>query len=820
MLCWFGHRAFGDQGPGGRAADGSIRQRTTSVGVRQFKRGSWGVAGVELVNPRDETASVVTGLYFDGDPMTQFSRRVRVPAHAIRRTWIPVQSPANGPVELSVRHFLYRHDDSARTLLRSSNAMLLDAERLPRATSPVTVIVNDWDVDDTESLTKSKELAIAMRLAARYTRNITELNPDELPAFQNGLDAVDHLVLAGNRIADSPAGLSTIRTWLQHGGRLWILLDQVDMRTVELLLGDAARITEVARLRLTDVNLQNLVKDEPSGSLRRYDDPVELVCVIAPDVDVIHEVDGWPASFRQDVGQGRVVFTTLSADAWMRPRLPNEQAEQLDRNSRFVALQGLREVADYLTRPLDPPPLTPQDFEPILSEQVGYRIPDRGTVLSILGLFWAGLIGVGFWLLHTARLERLALIGPLMACFAAAPLAMLGNRARRAIPPSAAVAELVQVGPGTTAIHSTGAATVFVPESTDARISLSRGRRLIPSRDRLEGSVRQSMWTDLDDWHWEHLTLPTGVHFATTKQNTSVATPLQATATFGPAGLYGQLKFGPYLEPSDALIATKSLHAISLHVEPNGRFSAGKADLLEPGVYLTDPLLTDEQRRRNVIYKKMLQPRLEFKYPKRPVLLAWTRPVNPSLKFPDGVEHSQSALLAVPLEIQPPPPDTEIFIPSPFLTFESVPTADGTKTTAHDPRTRQWRRTSYPTVTRLRFSIPESLLPLQPIRATLYLRIRAPLRTVTLATGGVDGLVHLASLENAVGSYEFPIEQPDALQLDEHGGLHVQLTVSDLQLEDSEKGNFEGIDRTWKMDFIRLELYGRTAEGPVQDRNE
>ncbi len=809
--------------PPGRAQEGqkpktSVLQRTSPAGIRRFRPGAWGVTGIEVVNHRDQPTEVVTGLYFDNNPMTQFSRRVWLPGKSTRMTWVPALPPDDGRTELRARHFLYSDSDGSRTLVRASHELLFEAESLPLGKPPITVIVDDWYTDDAASLAESKELAITMRLAARYTRVVTEVDADAVPAFHEGLDAVDHIVLAGDQIADSPTGLSSIRTWLQNGGRLWVLLDQVKLSTVELLLGDDVGITEVDRVRLTEIQFRNALKNELCGSLHTYEDPVEFVRVIAPNVQITHEVDGWPAAFRQNIGHGRVVFTTLGAKAWWRPRLVEEQVHELDRNGSFIALQGLEEMADYLTRPLAPPPLTPEDFEPFLSGDIGYRIPGRGTVLFVLAAFWVGLLGVGFRLLRSARLERLALVGPVLAFLAAAPLVVLGERARNAIPPKAAIAEVVYVGPGTHSIHSTGVVAMFVPGPTEVRISAHRSRLLTPRRERLEGEVRQMMWTDLDDWQWENLTLPTGLHFATTQQHTSIATSLRATATFGPDGVSGRLASGPYAEASDALIATKTQHALAVDLQPDGSFSAGQSDLRDPGFYLTDSFLTDEQRRRQKIYQTMLRPRLDFSYPNRPMLLAWTRPTEASLTLPDQMQQSWSSLLCIPLEIQSPPPGTDVFVPSPFLTFETIATADGAKSTAHDVRTGQWQKTSFPTVTMLRFSVPKPLLPLELTRGTLFFRIRAPLRTVTLASGAAAELIQLGSLENPVGSYELPIGHPDELQLNEDGALHVQLNVSNLQLQETENIKLKEIDRSWKMDFIRLELYGRTAERPTMTR--
>ncbi|MEZ6059372.1 MAG: hypothetical protein R3C19_03315 [Planctomycetaceae bacterium] len=786
----------------------SVIQRPRPAGIRRFRPGRWGIAGVEVVNRRDTPTEVVSGLYVDGDSMSQFSRRIRVPAGSRRTTWIPLHVPEDAPADIQIRRFLRSDAEGVRALIRSADETLFEAETLTVVKPPITVIVDDWHTDDEASLEKTKELAVTMRLSGRYTRVVTEVDADDIPAFSEGLDAVDHIVLAGNQIADSPTGLATIRAWLHNGGRLWILLDQVDLRTVDLLLGDAVEIAEVDRVRLTDVQFQNVLKNQPSGELQSHDDPVEFVRVVAPNVEVTHEVDGWPAAFRQHVGHGRIMFTTLSAYAWMRPRRADEWVADMERNGTFIAVQALDEVTDYLTRPLAPEPLSPEDFEPLLSSHIGYHIPHRAAVLTILAAFWAGLLFAGFRLLRSARLERLAIAGPMMALVAAAPLVFLGQRARSAVPPAVATAEFACVGPGSDSVHSLGMAAMFFPEPTDVDSTADDGRLLSLRREKLEGSVRQTMWTDLDRWQWNNLTLPSGLHFAATRQHRNLTTPLRATAAFGPDGIRGTLQSGPYSDPTDVVIATTTQHALAVHSDQHGGFSAGADDLREPGTYLVGGLLSDERRQHQAIYRKLLLPGLDWKYPDRPMLLAWTRPSDSGLTFADGIERSQSALLAIPLELQPTPPGTDVFIPSPFLPFETVATADGTKSTAFDDRTGQWQKTSYPTVTMLRFALPPTVLPLNLNGGKLFFSIRAPQRTVTLSSGSATDPMVLRSLNSPVGSYELEIDSEDALRISEDGALHVQLDVSELQLQESEDIDLQEIDRSWTLDYIRLELHG------------
>jgi hypothetical protein len=214
-----------------------------------------------------------------------------------------------------------------------------------------------------------------------------------------------------------------------------------------------------------------------------------------------------------------------------------------------------------------------------------------------------------------------------------------------------------------------------------------------------------------------------------------------------------------------------------------------------------------------LVYDPLLSSHQESTYPDRPTLLVWTRPSESDLTFPASMQRTHSSLLAIPIEIHSPAPGSDVFLPSPFVPFEPVTDAEGNVTTAFDRRTRQWRETSAPTDTLLRFHVPAALLPMELVQGKLFVSLRAPLRTVRLSTGAVDELVPLEPLDNAVGDFEFPLQQPTALQLDDEGALHVRLQVGDLSLASTNISVQGGIDRSWKVDHIRLELTGRTAEG-------
>ena len=146
-----------------------------------------------------------------------------------------------------------------------------------------------------------------------------------------------------------------------------------------------------------------------------------------------------------------------------------------------------------------------------------------------------------------------------------------------------------------------------------------------------------------------------------------------------------------------------------------------------------------------------------------------------------------------------------MLIPSTFLAPQAVHGAEGLSS-AFVNRTGTWlpRRSGAPST--LRFQIPQAVLPLDPVRARLRLRINAASRSVDIQTGYTGSLVELTTEMSPVGVYEYNIDNPDALALDDAGGLHVRIVVGDLKARSQISS---GRDEDWKIDFMELQLEGR-----------
>ena len=678
---------------------------------------------------------------------------------------------------------------------------------------PVTGALMDPDDGDTRQLTATA------RAGRDFSIRLANL-PLELPPTVEVMDALDQVILASDRVVDDAAGCLAIRRWLHAGGRMWIMLDQVKPETVARLLGDDARLHVVDRVGLTEIEVKDIRKkgrvvDGPK-SLR--EEPVDLVRVLGEGFDVTHEVNGWPAAFTQNVGKGKVLFTTLSPHGWMRPRTSEDKkAKTSMKQTGFIALPPLETLAIDFFQPYAPPTLDPEVFEPYVSEQIGYQVVDRRNVLLVLGGFCIVILAAGLWLMSAGRLQWLSWIGPAAAVVAATVLAAMGQASKTAVPPSIASGQFVEVSPAIDDLQATGLFAFYQQDRSERPIGAGRGGLFTLNTAGQSRSTRRMVWTDIDRWHWANLRLPSGDSAATSQRASAARPSIHAIATLGPQGIEGNLSAGTFTNLGDAVIATPAARRMVVAIDQQGRFSGGSDDVLTQSNFISNTVLTDEQLRRQAVYRQLFarseenQTSLSVPYPLKPTLLFWADPLEAGFEVMDDVPKLGGALVAVPLKLRRPSVGAKIVIPSPLLPFQSVapPDAHAAASTYNNAQRRWLDVFTTPTRTLMRFELPPELLPLRIDRAKLTLRINAPSRPLEI-TAIVDGkLKTLQSEQSPVGTFTFTIDDPDALQLDEGGGLQLGFNVGEFV---GDKGD-QGIATIgWKIDEATLEVDGEVVD--------
>ena len=788
-------------------------KRLVPAGVGHYSPQRWASVAADVTNRANESREVVVATYFVEDPNTQYGRRIWLPPKSRRRTSFLLMppgevAPSNGRYEIKT---MVVDSTDGGTMLRADDGRMLDGRFLPADKRPiVTKLISDLDEDADEAVI---ELSMAARIATGRSRLVSEYQDEFLPAIGLGMQGMDQLILSGDRITDDLAGLTAVRQWLHAGGRLWIMLDQLQPETVTLLLGESFEGQFIDRVGLTELLLER-VSDEsafPNGEVRVFEEPVDFVRVIVDGAQVSYSVNGWPAAFWQKFGHGEVLFTTLGPHGWMRLWTPSDpKSKNPQFVSKFVPTKPMRALADRFFQRRRPPPVEPDQLEPILTEQIGYRIVSRGTAAAVLGSFCGGVLIAGIVLIRRGRLELLGWLGPAVAALAALVIGLMGASSKRGVPNTLAELQFVQTVPGTDDLHVTGLASLYFRDSSKEVIGATQGGVFVPDTGEARGNVSRMLWTDLDCWRWENLTLPPGARTASFEFMAKSSTPVQASGRFGPGGFDGRVETDFVEDLSDVIIGTPSRESLAVSINHDGTFSASNDNVLPPRQFIADTLLSDKQRRRQDVYRLLMPLASEQLYPDQPTLLAWAGAVTSGFRFPEQTRKLGSSLFAIPLSIERTPPGTRVTIPSPFLPYRTDRTM--VSSSLYVNRTGEWVERQTSGKTWLRIQLPEEILPIRLDRVTVIVRIRGPVTRLEIAAERDGETVVLTGQTSPVGSVELEIDDTDQLLIDREGGIKLGVVVTVPSANAATNENLDaGSINLWKIDSLRVEAEGETV---------
>ncbi len=792
------------------------------AGARSQLTESWGLLGFTLTNPtgQDMEARVLT--FYAGAPDRQYGRDVWVPARATLKSWLCIGPPASGPDRnlVELKSLLYDRTGGQEHLLRSAEGQPLhsDLVRFSRR-EPETTLMLDADLidgsqaplspDEEAQAQEIRDLARVFRHHWRLSSRVNVVKQRMLPPVAEALDGIDHFILGTNRLAEDVAGRRALREWLERGGSLWVLLDRVEPQTVSLLLGEELDFQVVDRISLTHIQLRNgpAYQHRAEVEATELEEPVDFVRVLTPGQQVLYTIDGWPAAFLREVGRGRILFTTLGARGWMRPRTNLDPPPAYREFPQLpVDLVPFQFLADELHPRPERAPIAAEDLRSYVMEQISYSVVSRNTILLVFGAFFLVLILAALALGRKSLLEHLGWLGPVLALGTAASFMLLGDWSRSAVPATVAVAQLVDVLPGLEEVQTSGYLAVYQPTANTASLGAEQGGQFDLDLAGLEGRVVRRVQTDLDRWHLENLEIPAGVRTASFRHTLRTRQPLEATVRFGSAGVEGHVSSGPFGPLEDVLLITPGSQALAVRVQADGSFQAGSQDELPAGQFLAGGLLSDRRRARQRLYEKLLaEPQTRY-LANHALLLAWAEPVDLQFTLAAAARTTGEALLTLPVRFEPTPPGTSVTVPAAFVNCRRIATDGRALPPASESR--------LPSTFRLRFQVPASVLPLQVERARLTLKLHAPAREVALGLVMDDNTIPLRRLSNPLGLEKIELADPQLLRLDDQGTLSLRVEVG------ATRGGGVG-QELWRLESASLEIRGQTpgeVRGPHDAR--
>lgn len=783
-------------------------------GLGRYLPGRWGTLLIEATNQGTEPAEINSAAWIEGRENEQFGRSVWLPAQSRRITSMPVFIPPRpfspGDSGPQLYWMGVREADGHEVLAKSANRDHIESRELimPRAHSVFAVI--------TDNTSRHMELSELLRRSFgsdQIQSVVLPFEPAQLPILPESLDAVSTLIVMGDQLAGNAATVEAVQEWARRGGTLWLMLDTMAAESARVIAGGDLQIHELDRISLTSYALNSTSNStSPEPDVVDLEQPVHLVRTFAEKTSILSEVNDWPAAVVTPFGQGRILVSTLSLDGWFVPgRIQNaDQSGQPD--SRLWITTAGHDLMASLNGTGSEVALAADDMAAYVTSRIGYQVPVRFSGAMVLACYCVLLIVVCS-VVH--RLQKPVLLLPGIAILSVLVVGVFLAIAESShtTPDGAVAFQLIEAEGTQDRLMASGIIAFHSRDRSKPEIRSSAGGRLDSDGSISSGKPVRTVWTDHHEWQMKNVSLSSGVRLASFQQPVTVRRAVEVRGTFDESGFKGRLLGDLTNRLEDAVLAGQTGFSLPVSIDPSGEINASSSSPLPPGQYLASGLVDAEQSRRQNVYRRLFDAsRRRQIYPQRLTMLAWSDPLELQTG-PSGTEPPIGAMLiTIPVNVDRPAIGQRIRIPSTFLPYRSISMRKlkiGYAPTFSNSR-RTWTANTSPgpSTSVLQFEIPEALYPLLVDRATLILKISAPLRTVEISSGHPDALTTVWSRESPVGRFEISFPEVASRQLHSNGGFLVALRVGGVQLEELEQSELGTQDRNWQVEWMQLELEG------------
>ena len=654
-----------------------------------------------------------------------------------------------------------------------------------------------WRWEPTKVLT-TYELAIASRVDAELSKDCIAFESAPFPLNPMDWKGIDNLILGEPSYLRDAGTRSVLRDYLNDGGRIWIMLDEIDTAPLNGLLTSQQQL-----VTLDTVELTSYVVDAPKQSISLKDRTVELSSpvrfkrVMQQGGAVPYSIDGWPACVIFPVGRGELMVTTLDSAGWIEPR-----KKQWSQDPFFQSDYEMRPFAKGLVDKIHTKRSIPViNFKDVNypMERIGNPIVSRGFVASVLLLFCGALISFGLWRGLLGELRWAGLIAPAFALLAALPLILAAWMQKRDIPSMVSVFQLVQFSDPTGGMIRESAA-VYNGDSRPMQLHSESAGYVVPD-PAIDGGITTITTEDFQRWGMSNIAWPTGVW----KYNSAISLPdtsMLAVAEFTSDGLSIQIPPGLPSQLKDPVLCYMVGAPTLAESIDNQRILVDGSYPAEGERWTLDSIVDSEQLRRNGIYKKLFDSTDRLQAPSR-TLFGWADAFSSGGDWDPSLEKRGIALVSIPLSISTPKAGTEVFVP---YTMIDVRSADvGSSSPIYLEGIGRWvNQSSNKSEAFLEFTLPSQVTPMEVSAIAIDFDVQAPRRTVKLSSFRAEGAapIEIANLTEPSIPYKSTIEDTRMLRDFQDGTLILRIEISDDREPDS--------SIPWRIKHLRLSVRGKT----------
>ena len=791
-----------------------------NAGASRHVAGRWSTLSVNGLNKTSKDVEEMSVVTVGDESSLQYGRRLWIPAGSKRQSWLAVQipedvlsqdsSPTSSPepyAELTTMQLkeTKRGEEfkaNAVGMPKGKRRLLLSSEAY-RTGTILSPRVKTLDSEYQASVISKTLYAISdSQHSGAQDLGMVDLNRGFIPPTSKPLDPLDQLIIADDAVLADTVGVRRIRSWLVNGGRLWIMADRVSPESVQTLIGDAMCYGIVDEVELNDFQirvraLHSSAQDDFTDM--SFDNPIMMSRVIADTDDVVCDIDGWPAAFWKQVGQGEVLFTTLGARGWL-----------LDAkiSPPLRALAGR-----FFVSKLEPPKYA-AEVSQVLDGEIGYRIPSRSSVASVLTLQMLIVVVGGVALMYQKKLQGLAVLVPVSALTAMGVLVGMGKLNTSKVPSTIATGQIVQTTPDSATAGVSSVAAIYSQEQRALPIATGGDcTTYLVSQD--NGAAKRIVWDDAGGANWFFVNQPPGVvQHVESEAVVEIDQPWNAIGKFTSDGFEVRTDG---LDPSaceDSFISTVGTPDLSLVASQGAAQIYRGNGVLVPGRFIGSNVLSERQQERQELLRDLSASDASF-FSQEPTLVTWTKPLDIGLEFGEGYERVGWSLVSMPLRFEKTPVDSSFKVPSTFVRLGPLLGTIGSK--FYNPTTGKWLDGLVkPGEVGVRCLVPQSVMPCKLGKAQIDLTIKAPGRTVAIE-GFVNGeFKQLHAFVSPIGAVQHTVTDPGALELDEKGGLRLRISVSESDEQRAaaklaaESGDKQGepLRNTWGIESLQVSFEG------------
>jgi hypothetical protein len=356
-------------------------------------------------------------------------------------------------------------------------------------------------------------------------------------------------------------------------------------------------------------------------------------------------------------------------------------------------------------------------------------------------------------------------------------------------------------------------------------IEVTGGGVFWPDMTELIGTNIRMVWTDMDEWHWEGLTMPGGtVRSYPFEKPLRLEDSMVATATLTAAGLVGSYQL-PGLKDIDHAMLVSPLGERSSVELVDGKLRVFNTQLSNSEIDATTTVMDGEAIRRLAFVNSLLSrnENQTVTFPSRFTLLVWSSPLDLGFAFPGDQNKIGSALTAIPLHVENTKPETRFVVPSIYQQYDVVSANLIGASVAYDNVKGKWVREPHNSQHQfwIRTKVPPSVLPAKITKATVLMDISAGGRPVNSVGGSFDdeGRIIpeiLATIQSPNAAIEFVFDDVSYLNVDQHGYLYLGFNIGldPIEGETREAMRARDTNYSWFIRDVDISLEGETLARP------